>query len=552
MIINIRVTKAMIELARRAGDRDLAKLKFAQEQAALTSMQMRLNTINGVQTEFSASAWCADYTDDIANNTDVGLIEIPGEGRDNVIIQPGYQENSNYDPERDGALFPRLAQSAEQVFFNAAMLPGWQRFQPTYRTGIMTAVDMISDTANVSLDSARSSAMNLDINQSVELQGIPVRYMSCNAAAFEVGDHVLVRFENQRWDSPEVIGFTRDPRPCDADLYVSAYSSLLGGVVSYATGYVRPNYSEQDLIPYGSQWGVAPGISDTSGTASLNSVECRLMFFAGQHISSTMSVPGPDLRAMRAYGLGSFLRPFESAEFGIVSRNHFRVAVTAATRNLTDLNPGNGIYLYDAANVTQGEHIAFIATPTRDFCRTGAVLESHTNGFLAMPKPVRINPTGPTQYENWLYSIDNNGAIVSERMLGVTTFEHEVFVIRAFNDKAIVRIRQADSSVFLYEIRDIASWTLLWSITDGRAQIAISRQFFFLMYSGTMESPQSVFKVFSLDTYLLVRQTVGLRGFFPGSSSLQALGVGETANGITPLLLADKALQDLPEDPPAP
>lgn len=41
---------------------------------------------------------------------------------------------------------------------------------------------------DVDLDTARSSAQRLEISQSGSLSDVPVRYMTCDASAFEVGD----------------------------------------------------------------------------------------------------------------------------------------------------------------------------------------------------------------------------------------------------------------------------------------------------------------------------------------------------------------------------
>jgi hypothetical protein len=93
-------------------------------------------------------------------------------------------------------------------------LPGWQKFKPTFRKGVCTAVDYDADKMSVSLDSALSSAQSLNVNQASTLTNIPVVYMECNAEAFEVGDKVVVQFTGQNWANPRVIGFVGNPEPC--------------------------------------------------------------------------------------------------------------------------------------------------------------------------------------------------------------------------------------------------------------------------------------------------------------------------------------------------
>ena len=61
---------------------------------------------------------------------------------------------------------------------------------------------------------AQSSAQRLDVNQATTLANVPVVYMSCNAAAFEVGDRVIVEFQANDWKQPRVIGFVDYPKAC--------------------------------------------------------------------------------------------------------------------------------------------------------------------------------------------------------------------------------------------------------------------------------------------------------------------------------------------------
>lgn len=155
----------------------------------------------------SKQAWCTDYTDDAEG--EVATIEIPGESA-LVLIKGGAEKPK----EEDGELRAREMQSPEQVFFNAAILPGWQKFMPTYRRGKITELDTEANTASVALYDAKSSAQALDINQAKALEKVPVKYMDCDALAFEVGDDCVVMFEEQKWESPQVIGFVTHPRPC--------------------------------------------------------------------------------------------------------------------------------------------------------------------------------------------------------------------------------------------------------------------------------------------------------------------------------------------------
>lgn len=160
----------------------------------------------------TVSAWCADLTEDISGS--VGTIEVPGE-RGIVQIQPGYEDNSIYDAARDGQLQPSIASTPAATFYNLAMLPGWQKWKPTYRYGVISNIDTDANTCDVKLDEVESSQQNLNINQELNLTGIDVSYMSCDSTAFEDGDKVLIKFINQTWEGAQVVGFKDNPKSCE-------------------------------------------------------------------------------------------------------------------------------------------------------------------------------------------------------------------------------------------------------------------------------------------------------------------------------------------------
>jgi len=171
-------------------------------------------------------AWCADLTEDAPAGAYAATLDIPGESG-LILLAPGCRAWSA----GDGMLKARETMSPEQAFLNAALLPGWQKFMPTYRWGTCMAVDRDADTMNVHLAPAISSAQRLPVNQSSTLTGVPVVYMTCNAEPFEVGDRVVVQFVGQDWTKPRVIGFLDNPKPCEEfELYYGYWNAL--GVTS--------------------------------------------------------------------------------------------------------------------------------------------------------------------------------------------------------------------------------------------------------------------------------------------------------------------------------
>lgn len=185
----------------------LLKIKIDELTAEKSQALKEKNYWDGLDLEVTQQAWCVDYTEDATG--EVATVDVPGEST-KILIAPGGAAPTD----ANGVLVAREVQDPNQVFFNAAILPGWQKFKPTYRIGVIDAIDLMEDTADVTLDAAKSSAQKLDINRYTDLPGIPVEYMTCNASSFEVGDKVVVQFENGEWNSAKVIGFAESPKPC--------------------------------------------------------------------------------------------------------------------------------------------------------------------------------------------------------------------------------------------------------------------------------------------------------------------------------------------------
>lgn len=212
-----------------------------------TSLEKRkAYLIANLSTDPSLTAWCADLTEDLTGI--VGTVEVPGE-RGTVLIQPGYDGNAAYDAARDGQLQKLAANTPAGTFWNAAMLPGWQKWKPTYRFGTITAIS--GDTCDITLEVAKSSAQNLNINQAATLSGVAIEYMACNGSAFEVGDSVLIKFEGQDWASPKVVGFKESPQDCGNWVSLGIHNSdgsCSSIAVSGGNLYVGDNNGASDSV----------------------------------------------------------------------------------------------------------------------------------------------------------------------------------------------------------------------------------------------------------------------------------------------------------------
>jgi hypothetical protein len=239
------VTTATVNATQLGAVRDQAKVPVALERARRLTTQQRLTMLQQIQLDKEQFAWCADWTIDASG--EVATAEIPGEGAARIIIRPQYAGRGDYELERDGQLFHRPGMSSAQVFFNAALLPGWQKWLPTYRVGTITSIDYDADTCAVVLDNDSSSAYALPINQLSALSGVPIVYRMCDADAFVVNDRVLVEFQQRKWTFPRVIGFETNPKPCPQD--TPSYTITFG--IDYLRGLTFDGISPQAGIPAG-------------------------------------------------------------------------------------------------------------------------------------------------------------------------------------------------------------------------------------------------------------------------------------------------------------
>jgi len=214
---------AKAAVALEAENRKMAPLKLEMQLLKDEQAQLKKDKDKweALQLEEKKEAWCADLTEDATG--EVATIEIPGEDL-LVLIAP----EAKPPVATDGILTAREVQSASQVFFNAAILPGWQRWTPTYRRGVINKIND-DETVNVTLTNDRSSAQNLVINRAPELFSVPVKYMTCDVSAFEVGDACVIKFTDHDWDKPKVVGFVDNPKLCSALHGIQASETHYGG-----------------------------------------------------------------------------------------------------------------------------------------------------------------------------------------------------------------------------------------------------------------------------------------------------------------------------------
>lgn len=282
----------LIEIGYGNDGYDLAKL----EKKALEKRKNELG--NFVPDDKTITAWCADLTDDLSGV--VATVEVPGESA-HVQIMPGYDGRADYVASDHGQLTPTMAQTAAGAFYNLAMLPGWQKWKPTFRYGIISNIDTDAHTCDVGLEDAISS-QGLGVNQNKDLSNVPIEYMECNSSAFDDGDEVLVKFEGQDWNNPKVIGFKENPKPC------------LLGIIVFKLGlksFIWDAVNNTVLVPVGDQAAMAAagyyidaGFTTVNGQAGLskNSLYSK-QYIPDFKVSSTITQPDISSLNCRSYGI---------------------------------------------------------------------------------------------------------------------------------------------------------------------------------------------------------------------------------------------------------
>ena len=137
---------------------------------------------------------------------------------------------------------PTHSSGPSAVFYNKALLPGYQKWRPTFRTGVVKFID--GDYCTVALDDAISSQKKLNINKDNTLFNVPIKYGSCNGEVFQVGDNIVVEFKDQAQEKPVVIGFQTNPRPCKS-VYVTV-ADYFGVVGDYPDNSIPPYQKQRD------------------------------------------------------------------------------------------------------------------------------------------------------------------------------------------------------------------------------------------------------------------------------------------------------------------
>ncbi len=209
----------------RTWSRTLANLQnqIDKKELSKTSFNQRLDYLSygiDITATDDQQIWCADYSLDLTGEH--ATIEVIREWEKGLNIRPGYDNRSVYDTDRDGQLEYPIVNTPTATYYNFAIWPGAQRWLPIYRYAVLTSINKSDDTCSLLFESMDSGAGSQFIMENYNgLSLVPIEYMECNSAPFEIGDDVIVESPSHdfTWTDAKVIGYKDHPQPCDMTLW---------------------------------------------------------------------------------------------------------------------------------------------------------------------------------------------------------------------------------------------------------------------------------------------------------------------------------------------
>jgi hypothetical protein len=167
------------------------------------------------------NAVCIDGADTLTVGQLVGSIELhrfatPKTSPQKILIRPG--DTAPYSAARDGLQRHAMVMRASELFVNAALMPTAQENLPRYIPATVTAIDTDLNTISANPYEQNNNHPTSWWEGAVITRfpdsfynNIPVVYSTCDAAAFTVGDNVVVEYIAGQ---PTVVGFVDNPQPC--------------------------------------------------------------------------------------------------------------------------------------------------------------------------------------------------------------------------------------------------------------------------------------------------------------------------------------------------
>lgn len=276
---------------------------IASNAITITANTKTIAALNALldQQDVVQDAVCTDGDDTLTVGQMVGSIELDRypaakSGGQKVIIRPG--ASATWVGDRDGIVRPARVMGPSELFVNQALMPSAQIYLPRYVAAVVDALDTDLDTADVSVYASSNNhpatwwegATPVRLPAAL-LTGIPVDYLTCNASAFEVGDHVVVEYVNEQ---PKVIGFIDNPKLCGGFMAVVAPLDGVSLNTIYCNAAFSVDWGDGTFIDYlaGSHSSVA------TGTITVQSAACTTFQFQSDTFSAITITDASSITSM--------------------------------------------------------------------------------------------------------------------------------------------------------------------------------------------------------------------------------------------------------------
>ena len=365
--------------------------KSDPDENTLTALNIRKNALSRTKAKYQnlldvydvVNIWCADHTEGLSG--EVATLEIGTDRKNGINLMPGHEAGTTWSRSANGIAAPLLGLGVYNATLNFCLMPAIQKYRPTFRYAMITGINFDENTASVNLEPVASTIQEIDINQAPSLENVPIEYMTCNAAAFEIDDRVIIQFENFNQASPKIIGFRDNPRGC-----------LPFIVVVYKGNAIVWDINADDLMP-------VPGLAQPASYSvvinTLSSLGYDVQTY--QKITSIGSCNVSDELKIYEFDdmeniYGAHHEIDESEDLELVDTGEVYTAeLIGEVTSVYDITAGSTSYVQ-----------AFIHIVTADYEASGTIGAAYAacldiNG-LSKRKPVLYHSTGEMIYENIL------------------------------------------------------------------------------------------------------------------------------------------------------
>jgi len=226
------ISAAIAKLTLKQAEINEQLVPYKASLLRLANIDLELKRISAAEEKYVTPnmvyAWCIDYTEGLKKSLLVGTIELFDDTNkpldEPILIQ---SKGSAKDPK---IIQPAISSGGMAIAYNITALPALQKYKPLYRSGIISNIDYLNDTCDISFSkepqfSAIRGFIKADKYKIISnnLVGSPIRYMDCDAEAFVNNDKVVVEFalgSDNKTLVGTVVGFVSNPFKCPVNIYL--------------------------------------------------------------------------------------------------------------------------------------------------------------------------------------------------------------------------------------------------------------------------------------------------------------------------------------------